>query len=73
MKNNWTGRELERQIHSNLYERLLLSNDKESVLAVARNERIPSSPQEIIKDPMVLEFLVLSGNRAITNKNWHQL
>ncbi len=59
VKNNWTGRELERQIHSNLYERLLLSNDKESVLAVARNERIPTSPQEIIKDPMVLEFLGL--------------
>ncbi len=59
VKNNWTGRELERQIHSNLFERLLLSNDKESVLAVARNERIPSTPQEIIKDPMVLEFLGL--------------
>lgn len=59
VKNNWTGRELERQIHSNLYERLLLSNDKESVLAVARNEKLPSSPQEIIKDPMVLEFLGL--------------
>ncbi len=59
VKNNWTGRELERQIHSALYERLLLSNDKESVLAVARNERIPTSPQEIIKDPMMLEFLGL--------------
>jgi len=59
VKNNWTGRELERQIHSNLYERLLLSNDKESVLAVARNERIPTSAQEIIKDPMMLEFLGL--------------
>lgn len=59
VKNNWTGRELERQIHSNLYERLLLSNDKDSVLSVARNERIPTSPQEIIKDPMVLEFLGL--------------
>ncbi len=59
VKNNWTGRELERQINSNLYERLLLSNDKESVMAVARNEKLPSSPQEIIKDPMVLEFLGL--------------
>ena len=37
----WTGRQLERQINSMLYERLLLSNDKESVLAVARKERIP--------------------------------
>ncbi len=58
-RNAWTGRELERQINSQLYERLLLSNDKESVLAVARNERLPEHPKEIIKDPMVLEFLGL--------------
>ena len=58
-KNNWSVRQMERQINSHLYERLLLSNDKESVLAVARNEIIPSNPNEIIKDPMVLEFLGL--------------
>lgn len=46
----WTGRQLERQINSMLYERLLLSNDKEAVLAVARNERVPESPQEITRD-----------------------
>jgi predicted nuclease of restriction endonuclease-like (RecB) superfamily len=57
--NNWTARELERQIQSQLYERLLLSNDKGALLAVARRERIPQYPQEIIKDPMVLEFLGL--------------
>ena len=55
----WTGREMERQINSLLYERLLLSNDKESVLAVARKERTPEKPTEIIKDPMYLEFLGL--------------
>lgn len=59
VNNCWTKRELERQINSMLYERLLLSNDKESVLAVARKQRIPQSPREIIKDPMVLEFLGL--------------
>jgi hypothetical protein len=48
---------LERQINASLYERLLLSNDKESVLAIARKERIPEKPIEIIKDPMYLEFL----------------
>lgn len=47
---------MERQINSMLYERLLLSNDKEAVLAVARKERIPETPSEVIKDPMVLEF-----------------
>ena len=59
VNNAWTKRELERQINSQLYERLLLSNDKESVLAVARKERIPETPQEVIKDPMILEFLGL--------------
>lgn len=57
--NNWTARELERQIHSMLYERLLLSSDKEAVLSLARRERVPQVPQEIVKDPMVLEFLGL--------------
>ena len=64
VKNNWTSRQLERQINSQLYERLLLSNDKESVLAVARNERQPMNPKEIIKDPMVLEFLGLQREAA---------
>jgi predicted nuclease of restriction endonuclease-like (RecB) superfamily len=57
--NGWTGRELERQVNSGLFERLLLSNDKAAVLEVARRERQPESPTEIIKDPMVLEFLGL--------------
>lgn len=62
--NNWTARQLERQINSQLYERLLISNDKESVLAVAKKEKIPSEPFEIIKDPMVLEFLGLKPQSA---------
>lgn len=57
--NCWTARELERQKNSLLYERLLKSNDKEAVLAVARKERIPESPTEVVKDPMYLEFLGL--------------
>lgn len=67
--NNWTGRELERQINSGLYERLLLSNDKESVLEIARKERIPESPTEIIKDPMVLEFLGLRPEATYYEKD----
>lgn len=67
--NNWTGRELERQINSGLYERLLLSNDKKSLLEVARKERIPESPTEIIKDPMVLEFLGLRPEATYYEKD----
>lgn len=69
VNNCWTKRELERQINSQLYERLLLSNDKESVLAVARKERVPQKPQEIIKDPMVLEFLGLERKSEYYEKD----
>ena len=69
VNNAWTARETERQINSMLYERLLLSNDKEAVLAVASKERIPEQPVEIIKDPMVLEFLGLGRKAAYYEKD----
>ncbi|MBR4572698.1 MAG: DUF1016 family protein [Prevotella sp.] len=69
VNNGWTARETERQINSMLYERLLMSNDKESVLAVARKERIPESPAEVIKDPMVLEFLGLERKAQYYEKD----
>lgn len=64
IKNNWTVRQLERQISANLYERLLVSNDKDSVLAVAKNEKLPVDAKEIIKDPIILEFLGLKREAA---------
>lgn len=72
IKNNWTTRQLERQIHSSLWERLLMSNDKENVLAVARNEKLPSGAKEIIKDPMYLEFLGLRREASYYEKDLEQ-
>lgn len=69
VNNSWTARETERQINSMLYERLLMSSDKEKVLAVARKERIPESPTEIIKNPMVLEFLGLHREASYYEKD----
>jgi predicted nuclease of restriction endonuclease-like (RecB) superfamily len=69
VKNNWTSRQLERQIYSSLFERLLMSNDTESVLAIARNEKLPTEPKEIIKDPMCLEFLGLKRESAYYEKD----
>lgn len=69
IKNNWTVRQLERQINSRLYERLLLSSDKKSVLAVARGEQLPKKPTDIIKDPMFLEFLQLKREAAYYEKD----
>ena len=59
VKNAWSSRQLERQINSHLYERLLMSNHPEAVLSIARSEKEPADAQDIIKDPMVLEFLGL--------------
>lgn len=72
INNAWTARETERQIDSMLYERLLASNDKESVLAVARKERIPETPQEIIKQPTVLEFLGLKRESSYYEQDLEQ-
>lgn len=69
VKNNWTVRQLERQINSNLYERLLLSNDKENLIAIARNEKLPSDAKEIIKDPIYLEFLGLKSDSSYYEKD----
>jgi len=72
IKNNWTVRQLERQIHSSLWERLLMSNDRDNVLAVARNEREPSDAKEIIKDPVYLEFLGLHREASYYEKDLEQ-
>ena len=69
LNNAWTGRGLERQINTLLYERLLLSNDKEAVLAVAKKEKLPEQPSEIIKDPMVLEFLGIKQQATYYEKD----
>lgn len=69
-KNSWTARQLERQVNSQLFERLLLSNDVKDVLAVAREEKSLSDAKEIIKDPMVLEFLGLKREAAYYEKDF---
>lgn len=57
---NWSVRELERQIDSQLYTRLLLSKgeiNKQTVLELANNGVTYQTPDSFIKDPMVLEFV----------------
>ncbi len=56
-QNNWSYRELERQINSLLYERLALSRDKKGLLRLARKGQEVQGPLDIFKDPLVLEFL----------------
>ena len=59
IQNNWSLRELKRQVNSSLYERLVLSKDKEKVKELAVKGQIIEKAQDIIKDPYILEFLGL--------------
>ena len=55
--NNWTLPELIRQFNSGLYERLALSRDKDGIRKLAKEGQIISKPQDVLKEPYVLEFL----------------
>ena len=55
----WSVRTLQRQYNSSLYERLALSREKDEVLRLASEGNIIARPQDIVKQPTVLEFLGL--------------
>jgi predicted nuclease of restriction endonuclease-like (RecB) superfamily len=54
-RNGWTGRELERQVDSMLFERVLLSQDRKSVMEMARRERLPERPAELKREIKAVE------------------
>lgn len=56
IKEQWTVRNLKRQINSSLFQRLALSTDKEGILALVNDGHRIMTPADIIKDPYVLEF-----------------
>ena len=58
-QSGWSIRTLQRQYNSSLYERLALSREKGEVLRLASEGNIVTRPQDIIKQPTVLEFLGL--------------
>lgn len=59
LNNNWSVRELKRQFDSALYERLVLSRNKEGVKKLSEKGQIIEKPTDILKDPYILEFLNL--------------
>ncbi|MCL2232890.1 MAG: PDDEXK nuclease domain-containing protein [Treponema sp.] len=63
VKSNWSTRQLERQINSFFYERLLSSKNKKEVSSEILAKEPGISPMDIIKDPYVLEFLGLTHNQ----------
>ncbi|BAZ10961.1 hypothetical protein NIES4071_27850 [Calothrix sp. NIES-4071] len=69
IKSNWSYRELMRQISSMLYERVGLSKDKEAVLTLANEGQIIDTPQSILRDPYILEFLRLEERASYSESD----
>ncbi|MEM9919330.1 MAG: DUF1016 N-terminal domain-containing protein [Bacteroidota bacterium] len=61
--NRWSVRELKRQFDSALYERLALSSDKKSVKELGKKGQILSDPQDVIKEPYILNSKLFSPVR----------
>lgn len=69
ISNNWSTREFERQINSLLFERLSLSKDKNKIKKLASKGQIINKPEDLIKDPYVLEFLGIPENSDYIEKD----
>ncbi len=65
-KQNWSVRWLQRQVNSSLYERLALSKDKKDILRLATEGQIIQKPEDIIKNPITLEFAGLKPDSSYT-------
>jgi predicted nuclease of restriction endonuclease-like (RecB) superfamily len=69
---NWSTRALERQINSFYYERILSSKDKEPVIREAEEKTAKFKPENILKDPVVLEFLNLKDRASYRESELEQ-
>lgn len=72
VKADWSTRQLERQINSFFYERLLSSQDKKGVAAEIQKLESGKKPEDIIRDPYVLEFLGLEQNSSFYESELEQ-
>lgn len=66
---NWSKRQLQRQVASSLYERLALSKDKNEVMRLANEGLTMEKPADIIKNPLVLEFVGLKPDASYSESD----
>lgn len=64
----WSKRQLQRQVASSLYERLALSRDKNEVMRLANEGQIIETPYDLIKNPLVLEFIGLKPDSSYSEQ-----
>ena len=72
IKDNWSVRQLKRQINSALFQRIALSKDKSGVLELSKKGLIIQNASDVIKDPYVLEFLKIPENYRYSEKELEQ-
>lgn len=70
INSNWSTRELDRQINSMLYERVMISKNNSKVREIRDENKL--EPKDLIKDPYVLEFLDLNENKSFLEKDLEQ-
>ena len=63
IKSNWGCRELRRQINTKLYDRYLISPDKNLIMIESKKDEIEKQPEELLKNPYIFEFVGLKENR----------
>lgn len=68
-REGWSVPELKRQVVSALYERLALSRDKEGVRQLSQKGHVITKPQDMLKEPYVLEFLGLDEKAGYTESD----
>lgn len=68
----WSVQELKRQVASSLYERLALSRKKSEVRRLAAEGQIISRPEDLLKEPYVLEFLGLDERACYSESDLEQ-
>jgi predicted nuclease of restriction endonuclease-like (RecB) superfamily len=71
-RENWSVRELKRQMKSMLFHRIALSKDKQGVLEMAKKGEITDRPGDLIKDPYVFEFLGIPEQKRYSESELEQ-
>lgn len=71
-KSAWSVRQLERQIHTMFYQRMLASQDKESVAAEIQKTEPKPEYEKVIKDPYVMEFLQIKPDSHVYESDVEQ-
>ncbi len=67
-RQQWSKRQLQRQVASSLYERLAISKDKNEVMRLATEGQVVEKPTDILKNPLVLDFIGIKPDSSYSEQ-----